>query len=226
LLAQIVEAVGDKGLKLTVRDNLPRNVVRQIASAQMDEQELDEYCGSEKIYKEQDYPDLHITKIVAEFAGLLRLSKGQLTLTRKYHELASRGGMRAIYPVLLRAYVQELNWGYAHVLPEIDAVQQFFAFTLYLLACYGDRWRSSTFYEDKFLNAFPMVINEVEPTEYFSAEEVLRQTYTLRSFVQFGDFMGLVESEDPEHFWIEEQFAVRKTPLLDAVVRFHCRRPA
>lgn len=71
--------------------------------------------------------------------------------------------MRAIYPVLFRAYVEKFNWGYMDYYPETGLLQSFFGYLLYLFTLYGNEWRESTFYEDAFLRAFPSLLDTVKP---------------------------------------------------------------
>jgi hypothetical protein len=52
---------------------------------------------------------------------------------------------------------------------------------LYLLGRYGDDWHSSGFYEDNFLQAFPLVLDRLlEDHPIFSPEQEVRMAYTLR----------------------------------------------
>ena len=101
-------------------------------------------------------------------------------------------------------------------------IQQSFLFTLHLLKIHGGEWQSSLFYEDSFLRAFPMVLQEVQPVgDYYSPENVLRSCYSLRCLDSFAGFLGLAEIERDPAKRFTDDFRLRKLALLDHVVQFH-----
>jgi hypothetical protein len=126
------------------------------------------------------------------------------------------------YPRLFRAFVREYNWAYDDHLGEIPFIQQSFLFTLYPLTRYAGEWRSSIFYEDNFLRAFPNLLPQVQPVgNYYSSEQVVRLSYSVSCLERFACFFGLVEIEHSGSDRYTEEFRVRKLPLLDEIVQFH-----
>jgi hypothetical protein len=97
-------------------------------------------------------------------------------------------GMRAIYPRLFMAYVKSFNWGYRDNYPDLDLLQRSSLFSLYLLQFHGGVTRSQEFYEDAFLRALPVVLDELEDGPYRSAEDTLRSCYSLRTLERFAWF--------------------------------------
>lgn len=221
LFQLLVDAIGEQGLKPTAKGNLPQKLCRASALSFWGEEtyECNTSCGG--INKEEDFFELHVTRLVAGLAGLIRKYKGRFILSRKCRKLLTDGGMAAIYPLLFRAFTEQYNWAYGDRHEEINFIQNTFLFSLYLLNRYGDDSRSSVFYEDCFLNAFPMVVNEFEPRPYSTPEQTIRSAYTLRTLVRYADFMGLakVESADREQLFSSE-YQVVKLPLLDQAVAF------
>lgn len=100
-------------------------------------------------------------------------------------------------------------------------VQEAFLFSLRLLSRYGDTPRPEGFYAEAFLQAFPMLLEEVEDRAFRSREEVARMGYALRTF-RFVELLGLAERMDgPDRRLVHDSEAlVRKRPLLDAWIRF------
>jgi hypothetical protein len=88
------------------------------------------------------------------------------------------------------------------------------------LGRYGEEWRANTFYEDCFLRAFPALLLQVQPTSYYSAEKILRNSYSLRCLEHFARFLGLSEIERDPGKRFNDDFCLRKLPLLDHVVQF------
>jgi hypothetical protein len=217
----LVEAIGDQGLKTTANGNLPRNFCREAALVFLGQEGYAEKTRYGNLNKEADFSPLHVTRLVAEMAGLVRKYKGRFILSRECRSLLAKGGLAAVYPRLLRTYAAEFNWGYQDGYPEIYFLQHSFLFTLYLLHRYGDEERSSEFYEDLVLRAFPLLVNEGEAFATISKEDMVRSCFTLRALVNFAYFLGLATAEPVEgdRLFIRE-YRVKKTPLLDRAVQF------
>ncbi len=221
LFRLLAEAIGEQGLKPTAKGNLPRKFCREAALAFWGEAAYREHTQYGAINKELDFFDLHVVRVVAELAGMVRKYKGRFILSRNCRSLLAQGGMAAVYPRLLHVCAGGFNWGYWDGYPDAPSVQQAFLFSLYLLSRFGQDSRSSVFYEDHFLQAFPMLVDELAPLPYQTAEQQARSCYTLRTLVNFSAFLGLatvepVENEQP----FVRQYRVKKLPLLDQSVQF------
>lgn len=218
----IADAIGEAGLKATAKGNLPRRVCVAAADAlRAEDVEGHTSLRVSRPNREDDFPELVVVRRVAQFAGLIRKYKGRFLLTRRGRELLDQSGPAGAYPTLLRAYATKFNWAWADGYPELPFIQHSFAFSLYLLSRFGGEERSSSFYEDAFLRAFPALVNEAEPRPYASAEDQVRRCFTIRVLERFAWFMGLVtmprdtSGEPPFTAW-----RVRKTALLDEAVVF------
>jgi yecA family protein len=221
LFGLLAEALGETGLKTTATGNLPREFCRRAALVFLGEAGLEERTRFGGINKEADFDELHVTRLVAQQAGLIRKYKGRWVLTRAARQLLADSGMAGIYPRLLRAFAHGFNWAYQDRYPQLHIIQRSFAFTLYLLSRHGDTPRPQAFYEDAFLAAYPAALAETEPSAWDSAEDQLRRCYTLRTLVRFAAPLGLIDLE-PAHAdrTARTSYTVSKRPLLDAAVRF------
>ncbi len=85
---------------------------------------------------------------------------------------------------------------------------------------HGATWLPHKFYEDSFLNAFPLVLNEIPPEPYIEPEKTLRNCYTWRTLVHFTGFLGLAELEPVTEERFCHQYRVRALPLLAETVQF------
>lgn len=217
----LATAIGNDGLKATATGNLPRNFCREAARAFLGEEEYQRWSRYGELRTEPEFREMHTTRLVAGLAGLIRKYKGKFILSKECRKLLAEPGSPGIYPRLFKAFVREYNWAYDDRFEEISFIQQSFLFSLYLLARYGGEWRSSIFYEDAFLLAFPTLLSQVQPVgSYFSPEKVLRLSYSTRSLDHFAQFFGLVEIERPATDRYSDEFRVRKLPLLEQVVQF------
>jgi len=220
LFKLLTDAIGEQGLKPTAKGNLPRNFCREAALAYWGEQRYQKNTRYGGINREEDFDDLHVTRLVAELAGLIRKYKGRFILSRDCRRLLAGDGMTAIYPRLFKAYVEQFNWAYRDGYPELGFIQSAFLFTLYLLTRYGDTWRSQVYYEDAFLGAFPRLLDEVPPSQAFSPDKTLRRTYTRRSLMHFAGFLGLATVELASDERLCHRYRVKSLPLLGRFVQF------
>ena len=224
LVNSIEQAIDDKGLKATAKGNLPQKLCRDAADAYLQSRPPDDIRYLIKADREDNFPELNFTRITLELAGLLRKTKGRFYLTRKFKRLRDAAGFTRLYPEIFKTYCQKFNWAYQDGYPEIPFIQQSFLFTLFVLSRYGGDWRANTFYQDCFLQAFPMIVDEVESTAWSSAEDDLRSCFDHRTLNLFLDLMGLASFEKIRG---DEPFSrtvqIRKRPLLDEVVKFGFR---
>ncbi|HOC37985.1 MAG TPA: SEC-C metal-binding domain-containing protein [Thermodesulfobacteriota bacterium] len=222
LFGLLIEAIGESGLKPTAKGNLPQKFCREAALRYWGEELYRENTRFGGINKEEDFIDLHVTRLVSGLAGLIRMYKGRFILSRECRRILAHSGMGGVFPRLFRAYVERYNWGYWDRFPEIPFIQRSFLFTLYVLSKYGSTKRPSVFYEDCYVQAFPMALNEVPPDSFWEQEKEFRLCYTLRSLVHFAEFLGLATLEpigaDKRYTF---GYNVLKLPLLDQIVQFH-----
>ena len=220
LFTMLAEAIGEQGLKATAKGNLPQKFCREAAQTFRHEDTLPKHSWFRNVNREVDFFDLHVTRLVAELAGLIRKYKGRFILSRDCRSLLAGEGASAIYPRLLKTYIEQFNWAYWDGLPEIRFIQSAFLFTLYLLTRYGDSWRPHTFYEDCFLNAFPMLVHEIPPDTIGEPDTQIRNGYTWRTLVDFADFFGLAAVEPVSEQLFYRKYRVKSLPLLHDAVRF------
>lgn len=217
----LADAIGDEGLKATATGNLPRSFCRESAKVYLGEEEYQRWSRYGELRSEPEFREMHIVRLVAGLAGLIRKYKGKFILSKECRKLRSEPGQPGIYPRLFQAYAREFNWAYDDRFEEIPFIQQSFLFSLYLLSRYGGEWQSNAFYEDNFLRAFPSLLPQVQPVaSYYSPEQVVRLSYSARCLERFARFFGLVEIERCGNDRYSEEFKVKKLPLLDQVVQF------
>ena len=198
-------------------------MTRQIALDYWGEKKYEKYTRIIKLQREYDFRELRVTRELAMAAGLMRKYRGKLVLTKKYLQLLKQGGLAAVYPLLFETYIWEIDWGGSFSDDE-GFVQQSFAFTLYLLHRLGGEWRASTEYADAYYRAFPRQLDRSWLRDEYSQElyhKMMSSSYSYFALVRFANFMGLAELRDYDLLDLHEEFQLRKTPLFDAVLKFH-----
>lgn len=221
LFMMLTEAIGETGMKPTATGNLPRNFCREAALAFHGEEGYREVTRFGGINTEPDFPELHVTRLVAELAGLVRKYGGKFILSKSCRHLLATDGMLAFYPILFEAFVRRYEWGYQDRYPEFPFIQTSFLYTLLLLTRYGDEWRPDSFYIERYLRTFPMLLQEAPDIGYQTREQFIGRCYSLRMLQRFAEFLGLVEIERIGNRLLPDEFKVRKLPLLERMVRFH-----
>ncbi|AGY92093.1 hypothetical protein SPICUR_05595 [Spiribacter curvatus] len=228
LFGLLAEAIGGNGLKPTAKGNFPRNPCREIMQAWLGEGGYDDYTRFGAINREDDAPELHVTRVVAELAGFLRKYRGRFILSRPARDMLAATGQRALYPQLFRTYASEFNWGYRDRYPEAPIVQQGWGFTAYLLSIDGHQPQPATFYADAFHRAFPAIDHELEDDLlYRSPEELLRSLYTTRARERFADFTGIatVRDDADDILTRPQTTTVQAAPLLHRLISFPSGQP-
>lgn len=222
LFMMLAEELRGGGFKLTAKGNLPRAFCRSAAERYLgDAKTVGPFLfGPFTVNKEDDFTDLHVTRIVADIAGLVRKYRGRLELTRKAKRLLDAHGARGIYPALFKAYVQDYSWAYADRYPELGIVQQSWAFTAYLLTRYASETRLSGFYADQFLRAYPHSVAEAAEHPFDEPEVVVARCYDVRAIQRFAEFLGLVRIESDDSIRVRKHVRVTSLPLLADAVRF------
>ena len=221
LFSLLAEAIGQKGVKSTATGNLPRNLCREAAQMLWGQEKYRDRTEFGGINTETDFSELHTIRLTSTIAGLIRKYQSRFVLTKKCSRMLADHGMEGLYPLLLTAYVRKFNWAYRDGYPELGFIQQSFLFSLYLLFQHGADWQPNTFYEDCFLRAFPMVLENVESHPLSSTEETVRSCYTWRCLVNFAGFFGLAQVEPASEDILNREYRIKKRPLLEQSVHFH-----
>jgi len=113
LLGMLLEAIGEKGLKPTAKGNLPQKFCREAALTYWGEEVYRENTRFGGINREEDFLDLHITRVTAELAGLLRKYKGRFIPSRNCRAVLTGKGLAAAYPRSFYGYCYTSNGGYS-----------------------------------------------------------------------------------------------------------------
>ncbi len=220
ILSMLLEGIGEDGMKLTAKGNLGQKFCQE-ASKRFYDHYPDSIVSRLTVRTETNFEALHTIRITAQLGGLVRKYKGKLLLTKKCRKAMDSNGMKALYPLLLHAYIRKFNWGYRDRYDELNFIQQSYLVSLYLLHKYGNSRRPAAFYSDSFLQAFPMILQEIEPKLYEPPEDTLRNCYILRTLQRFAGFFGLADVEQISEGPLNREYRIRATGLLDEVVQWH-----
>ena len=196
-------------LKLTQKGNLPRKFCRDLYDSGIKDEDLIALKGH-PINKEADSPYIFIIKLLARDLGLTKKRYNRLSLTQKGEKTLTDPISVNLFYDLFVLYTQKYNWAYQDGYPESWIIQAGFGFSIFLVQMYGSESRSTDFYSEKFLNAFPKVKEDFEDTLYRTGKKVSQNAYSLRTFRRFLKRFSLID--------MPGERTLKKRALLDNLV--------
>ncbi len=211
----LLDAVGDKGLKLTAKENLPTKVVKEITLCCPSEsnKEILEFTNR---YLEDEQVSSQRTRIVSEIGKLVKISKGKMhygSMATAYRSASS--SEKFIY---LLWQFKKVNLAYFDRMQEASLVNGISYIMLQLVRDKAKMFREPKVYNAFLLEAFPQLVEsveeEIEPISYFSKNpfDEFESMLKLRLFKNFFVPFGLVEERGVNH---KEEYECCKTELLE-----------
>ena len=207
-LAEIITKAGE--IKLTKLGFLPTKVVKEL----YDQGFMKEYqfeSGISKLYKEMDSTSVHVARVLLEISGLAKKRNNKLSLTKKGEKIL--GDDAQLCHLILTIYGEKFNWAHLDGYGENGIGQMGFGFSLILIHKFGHQNRTDKFYNEKYFNAFPMLLEGISYPTYTTKDSYAGHCYSLRTFDRFLSFFGGVVIEQ-ERGMNAEKFIV-KTELFD-----------
>lgn len=222
MLVSLMNHIGDEGVKATSTGNLPTSICTAMMHEFSNEVSLGDYYVDKKRILEKDFFELHVIKLCATLARLIRKYRGKYVLTRAGKSLLQEENHAVLYLMLFQTYARQFNWAYLDAYEPLTYIQTSFCVSLHFLHQSGATWLHTDYYGQKFVEAFPLLLDETYPNPDGGPIKRLISIYTLRFFERFAYFFGLIEKEidQKEHAW-EMKFRVRKSPLFEQFIHFH-----
>ena len=211
-LMNLIDKNGE--IKLTKKGFLPTKVVSELYQQGFLKEEFIEK-GIVKLYKEADSITVNLTRILIELAGLGKKRNGKLSLTKSGEKIISNN--EKLLKTILETFATKFNWAYYDRYGENHIGQLGYGFSLILLSKYGAEKRLDSFYAEKYFNAYPDLLDSVEP-RYGTLEEYATNCYSLRTFDRFLDYFGVINI-DTEGDALDSIKYITKTYLFDRLIK-------
>jgi hypothetical protein len=197
-------------LKLTPQGNLPVKLIREI----YDQGYFDEWeCNRIKQIKESDSLMIRLTRILVQISGLSKTRNNKLSLTKQGLIIMKDTSM--LYQSILYNWMYRFNWAYLDYHKSEVIAKECFPFSLYLLQKYGDEFRPTDFYAQKYFEAFPQ-LKMPEEVRIYGVTNFSHSCYAVRTFDRFLLLLNAVEISQQK--W-SEPVLVRKTDLFDKLFK-------
>ncbi len=205
-----------KELKLTNNGYLPVKIVEELYNTKFILEDLIE-SGFNKLSKEMDSMIITLLKIISDLANFTKIRKNKLSLTKKGHRILKKK-RSDLLAVIFKTFCYKYNWAYFDGYGDNQTGQIGFGFTIFLLSKYGNRFYKSNFYAEKYLNAFPAVIDQFVTTDYLDNSLMrIHECYSLRTFERFLKYFNLIEmTKNSSKFNAISK--VKKSEIFDKVI--------
>ncbi|MFD2788038.1 hypothetical protein [Hymenobacter rubripertinctus] len=181
-------------LRLTPLGALPRKYLRELyAHGFILEEGLE--TGLFTLSREIDSLAITTLHQTTRLAGLARLVRGQLLLTKKGGQLLDPAQRPALWALVLDTFTNRFLWASNDGYLSSMVGQTGWAYSVYLLARFGQQIHPVSFYAAHYQRAFPFVLAEFTDPAYRTPLEQLSHCYGVRTFERGLNWFGLVRHE-------------------------------
>ncbi|RFP64406.1 hypothetical protein D0N36_14560 [Hymenobacter lapidiphilus] len=200
-------------LRLTPLGALPRKYLRELyASGFILEEGLE--TGLFTLSREIDSLAITTLHQTTRLAGLARLVRGELLLTKKGAQLLDPAHRPALWALVLDTFTNRFLWASHDGYPSQTVGQTGWAYSVYLLARFGEQPHPVSFYAAHYQRAFPFVLAEFTDPAYRTPLEQLTYCYGVRTFERGLNWFGLLGSESQVPVLHQPDQSLTASPLL------------
>ncbi|MEO6833828.1 MAG: hypothetical protein ABI378_14350 [Chitinophagaceae bacterium] len=180
----------DKFIKLTPLGALPKKVMVELYEHHF---LLDEYIesGLIKLWKEEDCISILSMKIAIGTTGLLKKLHNKLSLTKKGEKLLKVENRSQLFHAFFHAFTQNFNWGFNDGFTDQPIGQLGWAYSVLMLAKFGNQEQTVDAYADRYLNVFPNSLS-LFSASYTSPKNHFSHCFGVRTFERFLYWFGFV----------------------------------
>jgi len=204
------------GIRLTPLGALPLKYLRELyAFGFILEPGVE--TGIHKLHREIDSLALTTLHQTTRLAGLARLARGQLLLTKKGSQLLAASQRSMLWQLVLQTFTTRFPWASHDGYASPDAGQMGWAYSVYLLARFGAEVHPVSFYAGHYQRAFPIALVDFAEATYASPAEQLASCYEVRTFERGLNWFGLVEVSALTSRRTQPEDSVSVSPLLRQV---------
>ncbi|TGE13821.1 hypothetical protein [Hymenobacter elongatus] len=200
-------------LRLTPLGALPRKYLRELyAHGFLREEGLE--TGLFTLSREIDSLAITTLHQTTRLAGLARLVRGQLLLTKKGTQLLDPAHRPALWALVLDTFTNRFLWASHDGYPSQTVGQTGWAYSVYLLARFGQQPHPVSFYAAHYQRAFPFVLAEFTDPVYRTPLEQLTHCYGVRTFERGLNWFGLLGPEPQASVLYQPDQPLSASPLL------------
>lgn len=213
----LFEIIRQEGpIKLTKTGALPRKIVTELYDLGYVKDFLIEN-GYRSLLKQDDWNILSSIKVTIEISFMVRKAKGVLNLTKKTQAIMAQNDRSGLFHLFFKAYTSEFNWGYNDSYTPFPFSQLGWAYSIYLLSMFGEKKEITDFYAEKYLTAFPFMLECFSENLYVPREIQAFGCYNTRLVDRFLDWFGLISITEKPEIFSNEETKIMKSLIFDRV---------
>jgi hypothetical protein len=226
----LLRRLGESEQRATVKGNLNRTFVLEIAAHMRMPQRYQEMQPYIKVTREADVWPLEQLRVVLQVAGLIRKYRGAFRITRRGAELSTEGAEGLLMVHLFRTFFGAFNLDYLDYLDDDSTIQAHFPLYLWMIARLTDGWLDVRTLRE-------LAVSQTDPerlaferrhAQMVPSSHVLERAWwsferrVLAPLVDFGLLESRVDPEvaDDRMRRYSEPRQVRKTARFDRFVTF------
>jgi len=221
IIIELLSRIGEEGIKLTLKGNLPIKVIKDIYNQNLlPDRAID--LRIIKIHTETDWILLHNVRLVLTMAGLIRKKKNMLLLTKKRKNLQKEENYSKLFYDFMKSFTLQFFWAYNDRFENQDIGQIAFLYSLYLINKYGDEFRDMNFYSNLYLTAFPSMLEYADTSQ--ESYSLRASSYQTRFIERFAIWFGFVEEEiiEGKHYF-DRRIRIKRTKLLQELLQVNAK---
>jgi hypothetical protein len=208
-------------LKLTATGSLPTTLIKEIYNMGLIKDE-DIENGITKLYAETSSQPIQLTRLITEMAGFTKKRYNRLSLTKTWKDRLLKNSRQEIFEQTFSTFTFKFTWGHFDRYESQAAGQVGFPFSLFLLSRYGDDERLDSFYSEKYIRAFPGLIDQFYDNLYWTRDinKSFNSCYSIRTFDRFLKYFNLITIRTEGRLYHDSKKFIKKTAIFDDVMTF------
>ncbi|HUW59964.1 MAG TPA: hypothetical protein VMZ06_03075 [Candidatus Bathyarchaeia archaeon] len=214
----LLSAVADEGrVKSTDAGNFNRKFVAHILDIlRLPQIYVDVILPHYSAINETNVWPLHVLRVVAVQAGLLKLQKGYYQVAAKGKKLLKEPKAGELFVLLFRTYLRKFELSYLDRMVELPEVQDTLVYALYVISLHTHDWQDFKEFSKRLF--LPAVADQIPIAHYgISYAELMASSRILGPLEGFG----LIERQYEDKGAYSESKTIRKTALFDRFISFH-----
>lgn len=214
----LLNSIGEKGLKLTAKGNLPTKVVKELVLCCPTESDAKYFKFTKRFIEDEQIPAVRV-RVLCEVAKLIKVSKGKMHHT-KLAQVYMKASDAEKFIYLLWQFA-EVNLAYFDRMQDLPLVNGIAFIMLQIIRDRPKMFREPKVYNAFFVEEFSIIVDkivkEIKVDSYFPKDpfDEFESMVELRLFKNFFVPFGLVEERGADY---KEVYECAKTELLDALL--------
>ncbi|MFA4916987.1 MAG: hypothetical protein WC560_10000 [Syntrophales bacterium] len=204
-------------LKATAGGNLPLKFCRLLLEKLPPFEESDDF----PIRSEENSIRLNSIRQVLKMCGWIKKEHKYFVLTHRGNKILTEGFKEKDFFQLLKIYTTKFNWAFHDRYLPFWIIQESFLFSLSLLTQKALEYIEDTQLAGYFIEAFPLLLEEVEMKPCRKPEEVAAKCYSLRFLERFCKLFGFAEIKKEEKSLSRYRLFVKSSDFLKNYIQWN-----